>query len=358
MLRQISLILAFVFAACSPQGTLDRTNGVPANENTDDWKAVRGMFSTLTTIAGKGASDNGNEWQPSFEDAPAVTAELSRPHMAQADSKSNIYIANKESHAIRRVAPDGTITTFAGINVAGNAPNYDAPATQGALSNPNGLWVSSSDNVYIVDLDNKKIRRVTPNGTMSTFITLSTLETGRGLWVADDESEALIASGPILFRWTPAQGAKTLASGFVELGMVLRAPDGRILAGDRVGKRAYEVAENGKKTVIAGNGTIGPFVDGGLATKIGFDEPRAIWPFGSGLLVGLHNGCKIIYIDDEGYAHLMLQGSSKSHGGDGLPYDPTKRLVGELRSLTVDAQGNLIFVENDKGYVRKIKGVN
>lgn len=358
MLRQISLVLAVVLAACSPQGTPDLTNGVPTDKNTEDWKVVRAMFSTLTTIAGKGDADNGNEWQPSFEAGSAVAAELSRPHMAQADSRGNVYIADKESHAIRRVAPDGTITTFAGINVAGNAPNVAAPANQGALSNPNGLWVSATDTVYIVDLDNRKIRRVTPDGMMSTLITLTSLVTGRGLWVADDESEALIASGTTLYRWTPAQGAVPFALGFRELGMVLRTPDGRILAGDRGGRRAYEIAEDGKKRVIAGNGTTGPFIDGGLATKIGFDEPRAIWPLGGGLLVGLHNGCKIIYIDDEGYAHLMLQGTGSSHGGDGLPYDPTKRLIGELRSVTVDVQGNLIFVENDKGYVRRIKGVN
>ncbi|HEY5957600.1 MAG TPA: hypothetical protein VIV60_13635, partial [Polyangiaceae bacterium] len=114
------------------------------------------------------------------------------------------------------------------------------------------------------------------------------------------------------------------------------------------------VGADGKKRVIAGNGTEDAFVNGALATETAFDEPRAIWPYGDGLLVGLHDGCKIIYVDSSGYAHLMLRGTANSHRGDGEHYDPALASIGEMRSLTVSAQGNLIFVENDVGYVRMV----
>jgi hypothetical protein len=358
MLRLSPLLLTFLIAACTTDGAPTDESSVVVKTDTENWSEVRAMFSTLSTIAGKGDLDSGNEWQPGFEGGPAIAAELSRPHMAQADAAGNVYVADKESHAVRRVALDGSISTFAGINVAGNAPNVEAPAIAGALSNPNGLWVSPNGNVYVLDLDNRKVRRVTPVGVMSTFITLTTLVTGRGLWVATDESEALIASGTTLFRWTAAEGTQPLAYGFSELGMVLRTDDGRTLVGDRNAKRVYEIGTDGTKTILAGDGTSNAFVDGGLAIETPFDEPRAIWPFGGGLLVGLHNGCKIIYVDNEGYAHLMLDGIGSSHGGDGLPYDPTKRTIGEVRSITVNALGDLIFVESDRGYVRKVKGVH
>jgi serine/threonine-protein kinase len=357
MFRPLFAPIAFLSIACSSEIPPGHEPSTLTRTDTKNWSYVRKAFSTLSTIAGKGASDAGNEWQPRFENGLAVAAELSRPHFAQADAAGNVYVADKESHGIRRIAPDGTIATFAGINLAGNAPNVAAPAIAGALANPNGLWVSPNGNVYIVDLDNKKIRRVTPDGMMSTFITLTTLTTGRGLWVADDESEAYVASGTTLLQWTPAKGTQPLAAGFGELGMVVKTADGRVLVGDRGSRRVYAVSVDGQKTVVAGDGSAGNFVDGGQATETSFDEPRAIWPFGGGLLVGLHNGCKIIYVDNEGYAHLMLDGTSKSHGGDGLPYDPTKLLIGEVRSITVNSQGDLIFVENDRGYVRKVKGV-
>ncbi len=60
-----------------------------------------------------------NEWLPEFEGGTATASELSRPHMAQADAAGNIYIADKEAHAIRKVTPAGVITTYAGTGTAG-----------------------------------------------------------------------------------------------------------------------------------------------------------------------------------------------------------------------------------------------
>ena len=78
-------------------------------------------YNILSTIAGKGEMDaNGiNEWLAEYEGGLAINAELSRPHFAMADSLGNIYIADKESHAIRKISPNGIITTVAGKNSAG-----------------------------------------------------------------------------------------------------------------------------------------------------------------------------------------------------------------------------------------------
>lgn len=339
----------------SADSTAPSTAGAGAIQlDTPDWNRVKVAFSTLSTIAGKGASDNGNEWRAEFEGGAAIAAELSRPHMAMADAAGNVYIADKESHGIRKVTVDGTIHTVAGINASGNAPDLETAATEAALSNPNGLWVRSDGTFYVFDSGNAKIRRVSTSGSMTTLITLTSAAEGRGLWVADDESEALIAAGSELKHWSHTGGLQTLADGFVSLGMVLKTAQGRVLAGDRGGMRVYEVALDGTKTVLAGNGSSGKFVDGMRATEAAFDEPRALWPYGDGLLVGLHNGCMILYIDNQGYAHAMLRGSSNTHGGNGQPYSPTPSTIGEMRSLSVTPSGDLLFVENDVGYVRKI----
>ena len=98
-------------------------------------------YDLLTTIAGKGEMDNNgiDEWLEEYEGGPAIDAELSRPHFAMADSSGNVYIADKEGHAIRKVSPDGIITTVAGTNSAGY--NGDGPATECQLSSPNGTGV-------------------------------------------------------------------------------------------------------------------------------------------------------------------------------------------------------------------------
>lgn len=362
MIRYSVVLIAVLEMACSSEhapghGRNDGGAGVAGSlENqVADWDQVRTRFSVLTTIAGRGESDDGNEWQESFEAGLATDAELSRPHMAMADGLGNVYIADKESHGIRQVTLDGRIHTVAGTNASGDASDEGVEARQGALSSPNGIWVQPDGTFYILDLGNAKVRRVTPDGIMSTFITMEGLSTGRGLWVAVDESEALIAAGTELLSWTSADGVRTLASGFGSLGMVLRTADGRILVGDRGGMRVFEVLADGTKTVVAGNGRADEsFVDGAKATETALDEPRAIWPYAGGILVGLHDGCKIIYVDGEGFAHLMLQGSSSSHSGDGAPYDPSAKTIGEMRSITVNSQGDIIFVENDVGYVRQL----
>src|ERR1043165_1335542 len=66
-------------------------------------------YGILETIAGIGAGqiDGLSYWQPSYEGGPAAAAALSRPHYAQADRAGNIYIADKNSHSILKITPDG-----------------------------------------------------------------------------------------------------------------------------------------------------------------------------------------------------------------------------------------------------------
>src|SRR5437899_1049166 len=100
-------------------------------------------YGLLSTVAGSGGTliSPSNNWQPAFEGGPATNAELSHPHIAMADRAGNIYIADKEAHAIRKVTPDGNIFTVAGTGVAGYGDPNPAPAIEVALNNPNGLWV-------------------------------------------------------------------------------------------------------------------------------------------------------------------------------------------------------------------------
>ena len=247
--------------------------------------------------------------------------------------------------------------TAAGLNVAGDEGDVPAPAATRKLSNPNGLFVRADGTLYIVDLDNAKIRKVAPDGIMTTLFTVpGGIVTGRGLYVAADESEVYFASGTVVRRWTPAGGVHDFADGFVNLGMVVKDSRDRLLAADRGAGIVYAIDGSGTRMPIAGNGAQEASGDGGPALATNLWGARAVWPRTTGgFFVGTHEGCQIWYVDSAGMAHLFVDGSRASHGGDGQAYDAPGKKVSELRSLALDANENLIIVENDLGFVRVVR---
>lgn len=94
------------------------------------------------------------------------------------------------------------------------------------------------------------------------------------------------------------------------------------------------------KTVVAGTGRGGAARDGSAALDLPLDGPRAVWPAhpddGDGFFVGTHEGSAIWFVDEHGRAHRFLADAR------------------EIRSLTVDAAGDLLVVEHDRGVVRRI----
>jgi len=74
-----------------------------------------------------------------------------------------VYIADKNSHSILRIAPDGTIQTHAGTHTGGFNGDGPAAATDLNLNFPNGEWVRADGIIYVFDTDNGRIRRVNTN---------------------------------------------------------------------------------------------------------------------------------------------------------------------------------------------------
>jgi len=108
----------------------------------------------INTFAGDGretfAGDGG----------PATRASLNHPAGVAVDAAGNVYIADQLNHRIRRVAPDGIITTVAGTGAA-DYQGDDGPAAQAALNRPSGVAVDSAGNLYIADHYNHRVRKVT-----------------------------------------------------------------------------------------------------------------------------------------------------------------------------------------------------
>ncbi len=316
-------------------------------------------YDLLETIAGAGriGTNGQNDWDPAFEGGPATAAELSRPHIALGDAAGNVYIADKDAHAIRRVGTDGVITTVAGTNVAGDDGDAPGPANERRLSSPNGLWVRADGTLYVYDLGNDKVRRVDTDGTMTTMFAVGGSGDGRGLWVSDDEQLAYVAAGTRLKRWRAGGGVEVLADGFVSLGNLHVAGDGTLRVADRLGHRVYIVGEAGEKTVIAGNGTTTGGGDGALATMTGLDEVRGVWSYpDGGFFVCTHKGGQVWFVDPDGRLHLFLDGDTgDTHAGDGANFMTPGPKISEPRAVTMDPAGNVLVTESDFGYVRRVR---
>ncbi len=116
---------------------------------------------TISTIAGSGVSGYAGDG------GAATTAKLFDPRGVVVDGLGNIYIADNQNNVIRKVNTSGTITTFAGNGTAGYSGNGGA-ATSAQLNGPWGLAVDAAGNVYIADKDNRVIRKVNTLGIITT----------------------------------------------------------------------------------------------------------------------------------------------------------------------------------------------
>src|SRR5204862_1618138 len=116
---------------------------------------------TITTVAGTG------EWGSSGDGGPATGATFSQPTGIAVDSQGNLFIADYQNHRIRKIDADGTITTVAGTGVPGLSGD-GGPATGAQLNFPIAVAVDNQGKLFIVDTFNRRIRNVSPDGTIST----------------------------------------------------------------------------------------------------------------------------------------------------------------------------------------------
>jgi len=83
------------------------------------------------------------------------------------DASGNVYAADFYNHVIRRIGPDGTVTTYAGT--VGSAGSTDGTGAAARFNNPEDVAVDAAGNVYVADTGNSTIRRIAPGGVVTTW---------------------------------------------------------------------------------------------------------------------------------------------------------------------------------------------
>jgi uncharacterized protein (TIGR03437 family) len=100
----------------------------------------------------------------------ALQASLNTPQGLAADSQGNVYIADSQNHRVRKVDANGIITTYAGSGGPNGGFGGDGgPATSARLDTPIGLAIDGAGNLYIADSRNSRVRKVDPNGIITTI---------------------------------------------------------------------------------------------------------------------------------------------------------------------------------------------
>ena len=118
----------------------------------------------ITTYAG-----NGNV-RYSGDGVPATTTAVDRPEGIATDSAGNVYVSETSSSRVRKIAPDGIISTVAGVTAGTNGFSGDGgPATAATLYGPVGLVVDPAGNLYIADNVNGRVRKVDAAGIITTY---------------------------------------------------------------------------------------------------------------------------------------------------------------------------------------------
>jgi sugar lactone lactonase YvrE len=115
----------------------------------------------LAAVAGTGAAGF------SGDGGAAIAAHLNEPWGLAVDSRGSLFIADAGNHRIRKVTPSGTITTVAGVGTAGFSGDGGAAAAA-QLDRPIGVAVDRQGNLFIVDSLNGRIRKVGPDGVITT----------------------------------------------------------------------------------------------------------------------------------------------------------------------------------------------
>jgi uncharacterized protein (TIGR03437 family) len=116
---------------------------------------------TISTVAGNGIQGFGGDG------GPATSAELNYPGDVAVDGAGNLFIVDWGNNRIRKVTPAGAISTVAGNGTAGFSGD-GGPATSAEMWGPEGVAADGAGNVFFADSGNDRIRRVTPAGTIST----------------------------------------------------------------------------------------------------------------------------------------------------------------------------------------------
>ena len=278
----------------------------------------------LTTVAGGGGLDLG-------DGGPATKAGFCGTSDVTLDAQGNMYIADggiycsgPGGYTVRKVSPDGTITTVAGTGEVGYSGD-GGPATKAKLNGAGAVAVDREGNLYISDGATYRIRKVDKDGIIHTIA-----GTGESGYSGDGGSA------------TSAQ---------------LREPNnmtfdarGNLYLADYSSVR--KIDPSGTITTFAGTGQAGFSGDGGPATEAKLTALDVALDGRGNMYITDTKNQRIRKVDKDGIIHTVAGSGKKGYSGDGGP--ATEAALNDPWGIAVDGEGNLFFGDHHNSVIRKV----
>jgi uncharacterized protein (TIGR03437 family) len=316
--RKISTsgIITTVAQLSAPQGLAIDGAG---NLFTIEHNSVRKISpaGTITTAVGTGTGGF------SGDGGSALDAQLQAPTDIAIDAAGNLYIGDSGNHRVRKVSPNGTITTVAGNGIQGGSSGDGGPAVNATIDGPLLLTVDGAANLYITDFNNRRIRRVASSGVITTFAGTGTPG------VSGDGGQATAAT---MDPWGLA---------FDATGNLYVADYGRI----------RKISPNGVITTVAGTGRLYGG-DGGPATSAQLHQPSAVAVDGSGNVYIADDNPVIRKVATNGIITSVAGTGTSGYSGDGGP--ATNAQIRGSAGLAADNAGNVFLAATFENRVRKV----
>lgn len=297
------------FQACSITGTFPATM---ASADVSVPVVCTDAVVGVSTLAGTDTA--------AFADGTSTTARFSGIFGLALDGSGNLFVGDALNARIRKITPDGVVTTFAGSNVVGNANGTGATAS---FLTPSGLVFDAAGNLYVTDAGNHNVRKITSAGVVTTIA-------GSGTFASRD-GNGINAS----FK-TPS-------------GIVVDA-SGNLFIGDAEAHVIRKINTNGDVTTFAGITDFAGSTDGavGVAT---FNDPAGLAIDTAGnLYVADAKNNKIRKVTPAGVVST-LAGTGVAGGANGAATAATFNVP---VNLSIDADGFLYVAEAGGNLIRKI----
>jgi len=275
----------------------------------------------ITTVAGNGIAGFSGDGLSALESSLNFPAGL-------AFDKGNLYVADRNNHRIRKIDSNGIISTVAGIGKPGCC-NDNGPATEASLHFPSDIVIDPEGHLYISDRSNNRIRKINPNGIITTIAGL-----GKPGYGGD---------------FGPAE--KSLLK--YPFGIALDSKNNLYIA-DRGNNRVRKIDQRGIITTIAGDGTHSFGGDYGPANQSSLAFPTDVVVNSSGVVyIADRNNNRIRKIDELGVITTLMGTKLTGYNGD-------NEIAAETNlhlpfALSFNGENNLLVV--DRNHFR-VRGIN
>lgn len=287
------------------------------------------LSGRMYTYAGNPYDSTGAQVPFSGDGGPAIKATLNEPDGVCIDAAGNLYIADLYNERIRKVTAQGIISTIAGNGQAGYSGD-GGPAVAAELDLPGGLAVDAAGNVYFADYDNSCIRKVSTSGIISTY--------------AGNGQQGFKGDGG------PANSAELNRPTGVAVDNA-----GNLYIADYQNDRIRKVNTNGIISTVAGGGNSNP-VNGSPADSVILYAPDGVAVDASdNIYIASLVGSRIFKVNTNGIISTIAGSGSYSKGGysgDGGP--AVNAQLNSPTDVILDGSGNIYIADANNYVIRKI----